>query len=554
MNLSRLGRLGCLLLLANLMLCGCAGDGVNRTGISSSFPVFDSISSYSNKDGVEDRISDLRIYQIMVESFIDGDSSTDYGTGYGPSDHKGDLRGVIDALPYIRSLNMNAIWITPVFESAKEDEVPSKLDATGYYTRNYYKIDRRFGDEQTLKELVDKAHKLGLYVFLDGVFGHFRADLENISPQGNHVTMTKKCTGSNGMPYTPPENTMCADFNDDGSSLSYMLEVVRWYIEQYRIDGFRLDQAYQLPPDALRAVRRTIEESSKKVTYINSDNESVNPLGYAVGEIWADNPSIFRRGYGSRDNPILESNFDFGLRYALVQALATEESGRKDHRATRILEGIKYDEMHLPAHAKPNLMITNHDLVRFGDLVQRSGDTESYEKRVLLAFAYLCAVHSGPVTNYYGEELGQEVPGFDKRTNTMDYYDDHVSRDNGKVRDFTDREQRIKSVFSYLMKLRKEHRTLSNGTLSILRVTGDLFAVRKTSVFDDDFYIFLNLSKNEIQEVTLSSDLVRDTDHYSLTDCHRIHKDSNGDLILRIDPLSFEIVKSGREKHCQIVH
>lgn len=56
----------------------------------------------------------LRTYQIMVESFVDGDSSIGHGTGYGTSHHNGDLQGIIDSLDYIQDLGMNAIWLTPV--------------------------------------------------------------------------------------------------------------------------------------------------------------------------------------------------------------------------------------------------------------------------------------------------------------------------------------------------------------------------------------------------------------------------------------------------------
>ena len=62
-------------------------------------------------------IYNLRIYQVMVESFVDGDPAHDYDAGYGPSHHRGDLRGIIDSLDYIRGLGMNAIWLTPIFDS-----------------------------------------------------------------------------------------------------------------------------------------------------------------------------------------------------------------------------------------------------------------------------------------------------------------------------------------------------------------------------------------------------------------------------------------------------
>ena len=72
----------------------------------------------------------LRIYQVMVESFIDGDPNHDYNDGYGTSHHKGDLRGIIQSLDYIKSLGMNAIWLTPVFDSCLLYTSPSPRDAT----------------------------------------------------------------------------------------------------------------------------------------------------------------------------------------------------------------------------------------------------------------------------------------------------------------------------------------------------------------------------------------------------------------------------------------
>ena len=124
------------------------------------------LAAYSNTTETVDPIADLRIYQIMVESFQNGDDSINYNIGLGPSDHKGDLQGVINALPYIRSLGMNAIWLTPIFEAEKLNTYPIPLDATAYYTRDYYKIDRHFGDEKKLEELVQKHIHLVFMYFL----------------------------------------------------------------------------------------------------------------------------------------------------------------------------------------------------------------------------------------------------------------------------------------------------------------------------------------------------------------------------------------------------
>ena len=537
-------------------LCSClyltacsSSNGVDEVTVDSvSLRWNNYFRAYNNTTGVVDPLADLRIYQVMVESFQNGDDTINYNVGYGPSDHKGDLQGIINAIPYIKSLGMNAIWLTPIFESAKEnDSNPSMLDATGYYTRDYYKVDRRFGDEQKLKQLVDTAHANGLYVFLDGVFGHFRSDLNNTSPKGNKVTITQKCLGGELTYYTPPEHTSCADFDDKGQSLEYMKEVATYYVENFKIDGWRLDQAYQVPLKDLHEIKTAVEEISSKVTYTNAKGEIVHPLAYLVAEIWASNPVIAKTAYGYKKDEGLDSAFDFGMRYPIVQALATEEWMKAEHSGFRLAEGLAYNENNLPRHALPNLMITNHDLLRFGDLIQRAGLQDTYNERVILALSYLAIVHSGPITNYYGEEIGQEVPNYANRVETMGYRDDHVARDNGKIKDFTPQEEHFKKLFTFLMNLRANHGSLSNGRMDLLKVNRELFSIRKSFKGDDDFFYFMNLSKNPLK-ITLSKELT--TNAKALTKLSsdgntEVKKDLDGNFEFTLAPLSFALLQNG---------
>ena len=537
-------------------LCSClyltacsSSNGVDEVTVDSvSLRWNNYFRAYNNTTGVVDPLADLRIYQVMVESFQNGDDTINYNVGYGPSDHKGDLQGIINAIPYIKSLGMNAIWLTPIFESAKEnDSNPSMLDATGYYTRDYYKVDRRFGDESKLKQLVDTAHANGLYVFLDGVFGHFRSDLNNTSPKGNKVTITQKCLGGELTYYTPPEHTSCADFDDKGQSLEYMKEVATYYVENFKIDGWRLDQAYQVPLKDLHEIKTAVEDISSKVTYTNAKGEIVHPLAYLVAEIWASNPVIAKTAYGYKKDEGLDSAFDFGMRYPIVQALATEVWMKAEHSGFRLAEGLAYNENNLPRHALPNLMITNHDLLRFGDLIQRAGLQDTYNERVILALSYLAIVHSGPITNYYGEEIGQEVPNYANRVETMGYRDDHVARDNGKIKDFTPQEEYFKKLFTFLMNLRANHGSLSNGRMDLLKVNRELFSIRKSFKGDDDFFYFMNLSKNPLK-ITLSKELT--TNAKALTKLSsdgntEVKKDLEGNFEFTLAPLSFALLQNG---------
>lgn len=537
-------------------LCSClyltacsSSNGVDEVTVDSvSLRWNNYFRAYNNTTGVVDPLADLRIYQVMVESFQNGDDTINYNVGYGPSDHKGDLQGIINAIPYIKSLGMNAIWLTPIFESAKEnDSNPSMLDATGYYTRDYYKVDRRFGDEQKLKQLVDTAHANGLYVFLDGVFGHFRSDLNNTSPKGNKVTITQKCLGGELTYYTPPEHTSCADFDDKGQSLEYMKEVATYYVENFKIDGWRLDQAYQVPLKDLHEIKTAVEDISSKVTYTNSKGEIVHPLAYLVAEIWASNPVIAKTAYGYKKDEGLDSAFDFGMRYPIVQALATEEWMKAEHSGFRLAEGLAYNENNLPRHALPNLMITNHDLLRFGDLIQRAGLQDTYNERVILALSYLAIVHSGPITNYYGEEIGQEVPNYANRVETMGYRDDHVARDNGKIKDFTPQEEYFKKLFTFLMNLRANHGSLSNGRMDLLKVNRELFSIRKSFKGDDDFFYFMNLSKNPLK-ITLTKELTNNAKALTKLSSDgntEVKKDLDGNFEFTLAPLSFALLQNG---------
>ena len=80
--------------------------------------------------------------------------------GPGP---RGDLAGVMGKLDYLSDLGVNALYLTPVFESASNH----KYDIIDYFT-----IDRHFGDMALLRTLVDTCHKRGIRVILDIPLNH----------------------------------------------------------------------------------------------------------------------------------------------------------------------------------------------------------------------------------------------------------------------------------------------------------------------------------------------------------------------------------------------
>ena len=127
------------------------------------------------------------IYFLMPDRFADGDRSNNdpakskglYDRTKGRHYHGGDLQGVIDKLPYLKSLGVTAIWTTPVYDNNDKldtkEVYPGMPETTGYHgygATDMYAVDEHLGDMAKLRELVDKAHALGLKVIQDQVANH----------------------------------------------------------------------------------------------------------------------------------------------------------------------------------------------------------------------------------------------------------------------------------------------------------------------------------------------------------------------------------------------
>lgn len=190
------------------------------------------------------------IYQIYPRSFQD---SNDDGIG--------DLNGIIKRLPYLASLGVNAIWISPFFTSPMKD--------MGYDISDYCDVDPIFGTLDDFDNLLNAAHELGLKVMIDLVLSHTsdqhpwfiesRQSLEN-SKSDWYVWSKPKLDG------TPPNNWLSmfggSAWQWDNRRLQYylhnflasqpdlnlhnpavqdaLLNVVRFWLDR-GVDGFRLD-------------------------------------------------------------------------------------------------------------------------------------------------------------------------------------------------------------------------------------------------------------------------------------------------------------------------
>ena len=123
--------------------------------------------------GPRDDFRDESIYFVITTRFYDGDPSNnaqcwDAGAANsGDPCWRGDFKGLIDKLDYIKALGFTAVWVTPIVENA------SGLDYHGYHARNFSRVDHRYeSGDTTFQTLIDEAHARGMKVLLDVVLNH----------------------------------------------------------------------------------------------------------------------------------------------------------------------------------------------------------------------------------------------------------------------------------------------------------------------------------------------------------------------------------------------
>ncbi len=168
------------------------------------------------------------------------------------------IRKVIDWIPHIKNLGANAIYFSPVFES----------DTHGYNTRDFRKIDVRLGTNEDFADVCHALHKEGIKVVLDGVFNHvgrgfwaFQDVLEKRwdSPYKDwfHISFDGNSNYNDGLWYEGWEgNYDLVKLNLCHPDVKqHIFDSIRSWVEEFDIDGLRLDVAYCLDENFVRELR-----------------------------------------------------------------------------------------------------------------------------------------------------------------------------------------------------------------------------------------------------------------------------------------------------------
>ena len=305
---------------------------------------------------------DDAIYLLMPDRFANGDpGNDDPAVSKGLLDrtkgryyHGGDLRGVIDRLPYLKDLGVTAIWLNPWYDNVNHLNERETYDGQaitdyhGYGAVDFYAVEERLGDLATLRELVDRAHALGIKVIQDQVANHSGPYhpwvTDSPTPtwyygtQAKHLANTWQ-TWTLQDPHSPPEvqkATLEGWFidilpdldQDDPEVARYTIQNTLWWVGVSGLDGIRQDT---LPYVHRRFWKEWMGAIKKEYPDLR-----------VVGELFDGDPALvsFYQGGAARFDGVdsgVDTLFDFPTYFKVRDAFAQGRlaAGRGDDARAR---------------------------------------------------------------------------------------------------------------------------------------------------------------------------------------------------------------------------
>lgn len=430
------------------------------------------------------------IYLVMPDRFANGDpSNDDPAVSRGLMDrtksrfyHGGDLAGVRQRLPYLKSLGITAIWFNPLYDNSNAlnrremyDGQPI-TDYHGYGAVDFYAVDEHFGDLAGFRQLVDEAHGHGIKIILDLVANH-------TGPYHPWVTNSPTPTWFNGTAENHLANTwqiwtladpystsavreatlngwfanILPDLNQDDPEVArYIIQNSLWWVAMSGIDGIRQDTWPYVPRRFWRPWMTALKREFPKIR--------------VVGEVWDGNPALVAFFEGGRPqfdgiDDQVDMLFDFPLHYPMRRAF-----GEGGH-LREVAQMLSNDRLYLD----PSSLVTFlglHDVSRF---MNEKGATPAGLK---LAYTFLLTTRGTPLL-YYGDEIG--LPGGGDPDNRRDFPGGwrEDPRNAFEAAGRTADEQSIYSHIQTLLKLRAQHGDLRGARTESLVTAQQTFVYRR---------------------------------------------------------------------------
>ena len=446
--------------------------------------------------------SDDVVYLIMPDRFANGDPSNDTPAG-APAEatdranprayHGGDFRGILNRLPYLKELGVTAIWLNPWCDNWNGIEGEGERRTTfyhGYHTIDYYGVEDRFGDMATLRELVQKAHALGLKVIQDQVANHVGIQHPWIKepPLDNcfHPKQLGRQVRGDVLlsPHTAPAarrlfldrwfTERLPDLNQEEPEVArYEIQNAVWWVGMTGIDGIRQDTVQYMPRFFIRDLSLALDRQY--------------PSFWMVGEAWQADPAHVAFFLGGREGwDGIDTGLDAAIDFPLWQTSREVFTGKKPVSALR--EVLRYDGLYSNAQ-RLMTMVGNHDAPRFWSL--EGGSVAG----AMLHIGFTLSVRGTPQL-YYGDEIGL-AGGGDHGANRADFPGGFPG-DKVNAFERSDRNAEQQAMYRWTtdwLRLRREHRALRRGDHIDLAWSEDSYVFARRA--GDDF-VLIAINRSEV--------------------------------------------------------
>ena len=331
------------------------------------------------------------IYHILIDRFAGFPENKTYQ----PSTEffGGNLRGIINKLPYLQKLGVDVLWISPFYKTSAYH---------GYHITDFFSVDPHFGTEQDLKELIDLVHQQNMRIIADFVPNHcssvhpffLEAQQYEHSPYRSWFYFddwpnSYRCFLS--VSELPKLNLRFPSARD------HIINAALYWLKK-GLDGFRLDHV--------------IGPSNQFWTMFSQKIKAHFPRCVLIGEAWMQGISFqqlttlstkwkyMKWLFGANSDWLLKSYqglldgvLDFQGQQLIQQGIRSNQS------TTRINEQLRHHYRRFHKSFLLALFLDNHDMDRV--LFQFGNDVEKLKKAATLQFSM-----SQPVIIYYGTEIG----------------------------------------------------------------------------------------------------------------------------------------------------
>ncbi|MCC6477296.1 T9SS type A sorting domain-containing protein, partial [bacterium] len=196
----------------------------NTTRARTFIRVNESGESAFQNDEVAEWVDNAIMYEIFPRAFS----------------AQGNLQGITAGLPRIAELGASVIWLMPIFEGPSDH---------GYEITDYYSIEQDYGNADDLHELVESAHDLGIRVILDMVINHtgighpFMQDAQRFGRNSFYWDWYDR-DGAGNYTYYFDWSSLPNINLDNPETARYYIDMCKWWIEEFDIDGYRCDVAW----------------------------------------------------------------------------------------------------------------------------------------------------------------------------------------------------------------------------------------------------------------------------------------------------------------------